>query len=85
MATVFYTARDGSDAVAAYWPLFERHARRFVGAKGAEFDDLVQEAAIAGWFSLRDGYVPTKLIVERACMRWCRFLDTGGWRLVAER
>lgn len=84
MAAVSYTAHDGSDAVAAYWPLYERHARRFVGAKGAEFDDLVQEAAIAGWFAILAGFAPSKLVIERACMRWVRFLGTGGWRLVAE-
>jgi len=79
-----YTAHDGSDAVAAYWPLYERQARRFSGVKGAEFDDLVQESAIAGWLALRAGYAPTKVILERACMRWIRSLNTGGWRLVAE-
>lgn len=84
MAPVTWTADDGSDAVGAYWPLYERHARRFAGARGAEFDDLVQEGAIAGWLSLRLGWYPTKQVVERAMMRYCRSLNTGGWRLVAE-
>ena len=85
MRPVSYTAHDGSDTVAAYWPLYERQARRFDGVKGAEFDDLVQESAIAAWvYSIRVGLTPTVQIVERACMRYVRSLNTGGWRLVLE-
>lgn len=85
MAAVSYSAHDGSDIVAAYWPLFERQARRFDGVKGAEFDDLVQEAALAGWYySIRVGLTPTIQIVERACLRYVRSLNTGGWRLIQE-
>lgn len=78
MATV------SSEAVKIYWPLFESRARRFVGAKGAEFDDLVQEAAISGWLSMEAGYEPNVLIMDRACMRYVRSLHKGGWRLVSE-
>lgn len=73
-----------SDQIGAFWPLYERQARRFVGVKGAEFDDLVQVGAIAGWEAILDGFTPTVTIVERACMRYVRSLNTGGWRLVAE-
>lgn len=83
MRPVSYSAHDGSDAVAKFWPLYERQARRFEHVKGAEFDDLVQESAIAGWFALVAGFVPTGLIVERACMRYIRSLHTGGQRLVS--
>ena len=83
MRPVSYSAHDGSDAVAQFWPLYERQARRFEGVKGAEYDDLVQEAAIAGWFALNAGYAPTVVICERACMRYVRSLHTGGWRLVS--
>jgi DNA-directed RNA polymerase specialized sigma24 family protein len=81
---VFYSEHDESDAVAAYWPLYERYARRFVGVNGAEFDDLVQESAIASWLAMRAGYKPSKVLLVRTCMRWCRSLNVGGWRLVAE-
>ena len=73
-----------SDRVGAFWPFYERQARRFAGAKGAELDDLVQESAIAGWLALTDGYVPTRVICERACMRYIRSLHTSGWRLANE-
>lgn len=78
MATV------SSEQVKVYWPLFESRARRFVGAKNAEFDDLVQEAAISGWLSLEAGYSPSPLILDRACMRYVRSLYKSGWRLAAE-
>lgn len=83
MRPVSYSAHDGSDAVAQFWPMYERQARRFEGVKGAEFDDLVQESAIEAWKSLRSGFIPTVQVLERACMRYTRFLHTGGWRLVA--
>jgi len=81
---VSYSAHDGSDTIAAYWPLFERYARPFVGVKGAEFDDLVQESAIAAWIALEHGFRPSKMVCVRACMRWVRSLNTGGWRLGME-
>lgn len=84
MVPVSWSARDGSETVARFWPLFERRARRFVGAKGAEMDDLVQEAAIAGWLALCLGWQPSVAVVDRACMRYVRSLHTGGRRLVAE-
>lgn len=84
MLPVVWSEHDGSDAVAKFWHLYERRARRFLNTKGAEFDDLVQEAAIAGWRALQDGYVPTALIIDRRCMRYIRSLDTGGSRLVNE-
>lgn len=83
MRPVSYSAHDGSDAVAQFWPMYERQGRRFDGVNGAEYDDLVQEAAIAGWLALTVGYVPTVIVCERACMRYCRSLLTGGWRLAA--
>lgn len=72
-----------NDEIRRFIPLYERQARRFNGIKGAEFDDLVQEAAIAGWLALNAGFVPSGVICERACMRYCRSLDVGGWRLVS--
>jgi DNA-directed RNA polymerase specialized sigma24 family protein len=84
MAAVAWSEHDGSERIAAYWPLFERCARRFVGMQGAEFDDLVQEGAIAGWLAFEAGWYPTELVIERALIRYCRSLNTGGWRLVAE-
>lgn len=84
MAPITWSAHDGSDKIGAFWPMYERQARRFSGVKGAEFDDLVQEAAIAAWMAFEEGYVPTVVICERACMRYCRSLNTGGWRLVSE-
>ncbi len=79
-----FVADDGSEAVAEYWPLFEKRARRFVGAKGAEFDDLVQESAISGWQALRLGIQPSIVVIDRTCMRYIRSLHTGGWRLIFE-
>jgi len=84
MAAVAWTEQDGSERIAAYWPLFERRARRFVGARGAEFEDLVQEAAISGWQAFEAGWIPTARVIDRALIRYCRSLNTGGWRLVAE-
>lgn len=84
MAPVTWSAHDGSDEIGAYWPLYERRARRFVGIGGAEFDDLVQEAAMAAWQSIKLGWKPTVQVTDRACISYCRFLNTGGWRLVAE-
>ncbi len=83
-APVTWSDGELSDKIGAFWPFYERIARRFTGVKGAEFDDLVQEAAIAGWLAIEAGFMPTVLICERACMRYCRSLHTGGWRLVAE-
>lgn len=80
---VSYSAHDGSDEVARFWPLYERQARRFNGVQGAEYDDLVQESAISGWLSLKMGFVPTVLVCERACMRYIRSLNVRGQRLVA--
>jgi hypothetical protein len=77
-------ATVSSEAVKEYWPLFESRARRFVGAKGAEYDDLVQEAAISGWLSMEAGYPPNTTVLDRACMRYVRSLYKGGWRLVSE-
>lgn len=84
MPAPFYSERDGSDEVGAFWPLYERHARRFVGVNGAEYDDLVQESAIAAWKALDAGYLPTSKLTIQACIRYCRSMNTGGWRLVAE-
>lgn len=84
MVPVSWSEKDGSEAVAKFWPLYEKTARRFVGARGAEYDDLVQESAIAGWLALEAGWLPTVKVVERACMRYCRSLNTGGQRLVSE-
>jgi len=70
--------------VAEWWPLFERRARRFVGAGGAEYDDLVQEGAIAGWRAMESGHKPSIVVIDRALIRYVRTLHTGGWRLVAE-
>lgn len=84
MAAVAWSEHDGSERIAAYWSLFERRARRFEGARGAEFDDLVQEAAIEGWKAFEAGWVPSIRVIDRALIRYCRSLNTGGWRLVAE-
>lgn len=84
MPPVTWTAHDESDEIAKYWALYEQEASRFVGVKRADFDDLVQEAAIAGWKAIRNGYKPNPTIVRRACMKYVRSLHKGGWRLVSE-
>jgi hypothetical protein len=71
-------ASVSSEAVAKWWSLFERNARRFDGLGGAEFDDLVQEQAEATWLNLERGYAPTDELLERACLAWVRFTSHRG-------
>ena len=71
-------ASVSSEAVATWWPLFERNARRFEGLGGAEFDDLVQEQAEAAWLEMEKGYMPSNELLERACLAWVRFTSHRG-------
>ena len=67
-----------SEAVAKWWPTFERYARRFDGLGGAEFDDLVQEQAEAAWIEMEKGYNPSVLLLERACLTWIQYVSHRG-------
>lgn len=71
-------ASVSSEAVAEWWPLFERLARRFDGLGGAEFDDLVQEQAEAAWQGLERGFYPTVEFLELACLAWVRYMSHRG-------
>jgi len=62
------------------WPMFEWYARRFDGIGGAEFDDLVQEAAIAAWMSLELGFEPSEAVITFAMIDWTRYLSHRGLR-----
>lgn len=72
MATV------SSEAIANWWPWFERHARKFDGLGGAEFDDLVQEQAEAAWISMEMGFTPSEQLCIWACIAWCRYISHRG-------
>ena len=50
--------------IAAYEPLCEALARRFVGRNGVEADDLVQEGRIFVWQSLKRGIHPSAEMIE---------------------
>lgn len=67
-----------SEVIAEWWPWFERHARRFDGLGGAEFDDLVQEQAEAAWIGLELGFKPTEDLMVNACIAWCRYISHRG-------
>lgn len=62
------------------WPMLEWYARRFDGVGGAEFDDLVQEAAIASWMTLELGFEPSEAVICYAMLDWIRFLSHRGLR-----
>ena len=71
-------ASVSSEAVARWWPYFERNARRFDGLGGAEFDDLVQEQAEAAWIEMEKGYNPSSELLERACLSWVQYISHRG-------
>lgn len=89
MATVLDrdNKQDMNKTVASYWPYIEYAAKRYVGWNNAEFDDLVQEGAIATWLFLRDGgfwpFCP-QVVWHRAMSNYAQSLRTGGWRLEQE-
>ena len=74
------TRQEVEEALANMWPLFEWYARRHQGIGGAEFDDLVQEGAIAAWWSLELGHTPSELVITRAMKDWIRFISHRGLR-----
>lgn len=67
-----------SAEVEAYEGMVESHARRFDGVRGAEFDDLKQEGLIAVWEALRDGYIPSNVVVVNAMRDWVRVCAQKG-------
>jgi hypothetical protein len=71
-------ASVSNEALAKWWPAFERNARRFDGLGGAEFDDLVQEQAEAAWIQMEEGYYPSALLLERACLTWIQYVSHRG-------
>ena len=64
-----------NDRVADYRDLVESLARKFVGRKGAEFDDLVQEGLINVWQTLERGVTPSIDIIEKRMLSWIKFID----------
>jgi hypothetical protein len=48
------------------------------GIGGAEFDDLVQEGALASWLAMEYGFVPSDSLIERAMLDWIRFISHRG-------
>jgi DNA-directed RNA polymerase specialized sigma24 family protein len=60
--------------VAAYRGLVKSLARRHVGQKGAELDDLVQEGLIFVWQSLQRGVSPSAALIEGRMQNWVRWL-----------
>ena len=60
--------------------MLEWYALRYDGVGGAEFDDLVQEAAIASWMSLELGYEPSEAVITRAMIDWMRYISHRGLR-----
>jgi hypothetical protein len=67
-----------AEALADYWPLFEWHARKLNGVGGAEFDDLVQEGALASWLAMLEGFIPSDAVIQRAMINWIRFVSHRG-------
>jgi DNA-directed RNA polymerase specialized sigma24 family protein len=67
-----------SEAVKEYWPLFEYYARRYAGVGGAEFDDLVQEAAEAAWIAMELGYKPHEELIRNSMRNWVRYITHRG-------
>jgi DNA-directed RNA polymerase specialized sigma subunit len=67
-----------AEALADYWPLFEFHARKFQGIGGAEFDDLVQEGALASFLAMLEGFIPSNALIQRAMLDWIRFISHRG-------
>ena len=67
-----------AEALADYWPLFEWHARRLQGIGGAEFDDLVQEGALASWIAMLEGFIPSDKVIKDAMISWIRFVSHRG-------
>lgn len=63
--------------------MFESYGRKFKGIGGAEYDDLVQEAAIAGWLAMEAGYKPHETALKWACINWIRHVSHRGF--VSER
>ncbi|HEY6022231.1 MAG TPA: hypothetical protein VIY48_20895, partial [Candidatus Paceibacterota bacterium] len=48
------------------------------GVGGAEFDDLVQEGAIAVWETLEKGSLPSNPIMLNAMKDWIRHVSHRG-------
>lgn len=72
-----------SEAVAEWWPLVESTAHRMRGvaqqATGLDqFDDLVQEGAIAAWLELEAGRRPTVAPVKNAMVDYIRTWSHRG-------
>jgi hypothetical protein len=71
-------SKHATEALTKLWPVIEYHAYIFNGVGGAEFDDLVQEGAIAAWLTLESGYVPSNEVIRRAMKDWIRFISHRG-------
>lgn len=67
-----------SEAVAKYWPLVVSWANKFNGVGTAEFDDLVQEGAIAVWQTLEKGHIPSNAVIVNAMRDWIRHVSHRG-------
>ena len=81
--------RTSSEAVAAYLPLVESLAHKYVDKSGlysgAEYDDLVQEGLIAVWQALEDERRPGPNTVMWAMMHWCRELSRQRGRSATDK
>lgn len=71
-------ASVSSEAVAEWWPMVEAQARRFQGIGNTEFDDLVQEGAIAAWQELEAGRKPSVAAVQNAMRDFIRYWSHRG-------
>src|SRR5438552_1253844 len=70
--------RAMNDRVASYWPYIEYAAKKYTGWYGAEFDDLVQEGAIATWLFLENfGPHCPSLVWHRAMSNYASSMQTG--------
>jgi DNA-directed RNA polymerase specialized sigma24 family protein len=69
-----------SEDVAAYRGMVAQIARRYIGAQGAEFDDLEQEGLISVWRVLSQGnYRPSAKVIHNACIDWVRYCGRRGY------